>query len=306
MNGTTPDRLRFLIDTIIRALDEKIDGDDLAKRAYLSRFHFDRLVARGLKEAPATFRRRLLLERAAWRLKEGGDVTNVGLESGYEATEAFSRAFARAYGVPPSRFAAESRTFRLDAPNGIHFHPPAGLYLSGVARTRTMDITDRLLEHDAWLTEKLIDSAARLSEEDLDREVRPGNIVFRFEGPEPSVRSMLAHHVFAKEVWVAAMGGTAFPKEEEQSMAALRSRHKIAAQRFAEITRGIRDRGEWDDAFVDALCEPPESFTYGSVIAHIIEHAAHRRLLLTIVLRELGVKDLESPCPIDWERKING
>src|SRR6266545_8426803 len=61
----TRDRLRSLIDILIQSLDDPGRGDDLARRAYLSRFHFDRLIAAGLGEAPAGFRRRLLLEQAA-------------------------------------------------------------------------------------------------------------------------------------------------------------------------------------------------------------------------------------------------
>jgi AraC-like DNA-binding protein len=64
MQPSAPDRLRQLIDTILNALDERIEGDALAKRAYLSRFHFDRLVRRGLGEAPTT-----LLEPAGGRCR---------------------------------------------------------------------------------------------------------------------------------------------------------------------------------------------------------------------------------------------
>jgi AraC-like DNA-binding protein/uncharacterized damage-inducible protein DinB len=307
MDRALPDRLRFLIDTIINALDEKIDGDGLAKRAYLSRFHFDRLVANGLGEAPATFRRRLLLERAAWQLHTTS-VTDAGLNAGYNSTEAFTRAFNRAYGAPPSRFVAERhfRHFRLSAPNGIHFHPPAGLHISGIPRKNTMDLTDRLLEHDAWLTRRLIDTAEKLSEADLDKEIRPGNMVDRFAGPEPSVRALLAQHVFLKEVWIAAIDGTKFPEQPDDSLKGLRTRHETSAQRFREIARNVHDRGEWDDAFVDALCEPPQSFTYGSVVAHIIEHSAHRRGMIVSALSELGVSDVDSSCAIDWEKTLNG
>lgn len=299
-----PDRLRHLIDTILNALDEDVGGDELARRAYLSRFHFDRLIARGLGEAPTTFKRRLLLERSAWALMQGVSVTDAALEGGYGSPEAFSRAFARAYGCVPSHF-VERRDFRLDAPNGIHFHPPAGLRVPGTDRSSKMDLTDRLLEHDYWLTQRVLDRAAGLPDAELDREIRPGNIVDRFEGLEPSVRSMLAHHIFAKEVWNAAMDGTKFPTESDDSLAALNKRHQASGRRFIELTRQIRERGEWDDAFVDALCEPPESFTYGSVVAHILTNSAHRRMMLISALRELGVTDVESGCPIDWERKLD-
>jgi AraC family transcriptional regulator len=301
MQPTTPDRLRQLIDTILGALDERIEGDALAKRSYLSRFHFDRLVRRGLGEAPTTFRRRLLLERAAWQLLQSTSVTDAGLGAGYGSTEAFSRAFTRAYAVPPSRFALERPDFRLSAPNGIHFHPPGGLYIAGHDRSTTMDLTDRLLSHDAWVTERVLECAAQLSDAELDREIWRGHVVFRFDGPESSVRTMLANHVFAKEVWVAAMSGTGFPSGGDKTVLTLRTRHEVVAQRLREIVRGIRDRGEWDDAFVDALCEPPQSFSYGAVIAHLLSHAAHRRAMLLAALRELGVQDVVSGDPIDWE-----
>ncbi len=53
---------------------------------------------------------------------------------------------------------------------------------------------------------------------------------------------------------------------------------------------------------IDALCQPPQSFTFGGVLAHILTFAAHRRMTLVAVLRELGVEDVEAACPIDWER----
>src|SRR5215213_6384437 len=185
-----PDRLRDVVDAVIEALDQSLDGRALAARAMLSPFHFNRLVRAGIGEAPATFRRRLLLERAAWRLGRGASVSDAGLEAGYAAIEAFSRAFTRAHGVPPSRFADEPRDFKLAAPNDIHFHPPGGLLLPGQTRTATMDLSDRLVEHEHWHTARLLEQAATLSDDALDRHVRPKFVVHAFEGPEPDVRTM--------------------------------------------------------------------------------------------------------------------
>lgn len=67
MKPVRPDRLRDIIDAVLEALDDGFDGRALATRAMLSRFRFNRLVRAGIDEAPATFRRRLLLKRAAWR-----------------------------------------------------------------------------------------------------------------------------------------------------------------------------------------------------------------------------------------------
>ena len=73
---------------------------------------------------------------------------------------------------------------------------------------------------------------------------------------------------------------------------------------FAALVRRIRDRNEWDDVFVDALCTPPVSFTLGSVIAHILTAGVVRRQAVIEALRELGVRDVESRDPLDWERAI--
>ena len=298
------DRLRDVVDTVLEALDEGLDGRALAARAMLSPFHFNRLVRAGIGEAPATFRRRLLLERAAWRLGRGASVSDAALEAGYEAVEAFSRAFSRAHGIPPSRFASDARDFRLSAPNGIHFHPPGGLLLPGQPRTSSMDLSDRLVEHDHWHTARLLEQASALPDEALDRHVRPGFVVHAFEGPEPDVRTMLERIVFTKEVWTAAIGGRDIPPRDQSGIAALQARLTAVQPQFTALVRRIRDRGEWDDVFVDALCTPPVSFTFGSVIAHILTASVVRRQMVMGALADLGIKDVEMRDPIEWERML--
>jgi AraC family transcriptional regulator len=285
MKPVRPDRLRDVVDAVLEALDEGLDGPALAARAMLSPFHFNRLVRAGIGEAPAAFRRRLLLERAAWQLGKGASVTEAGLDAGYEAVEAFSRAFTRAHGVAPSRFADEPREFRLAAPNAIHFHPPGGLLLPGQPRSKTMELTDRLVEHDHWHTTRLLAQAATLSDEALDRPVRPGLIVHAFEGPEPDARTILDRLVFTKEVWTAAIGGREFSMERDTRIAGQIARLAAVQPQFTALVHRIRDRNEWDDVFVDALCTPPVSFTFGSVIAHILNAAAVRRHMAVEVLR---------------------
>jgi AraC family transcriptional regulator len=302
MKRVSPDRLRVLLDAMLEAFDEGLDGRSLAGRAYLSRFHFDRLVGAGLGEAPAALRRRLLLERAAWQLTQAVSVTDAGFQAGYGSTEAFSRAFRRAYARPPSRFARDGGDFRLWAPNGIHFHPPAGLLLQGDKGRPPMDLTDRLLEHDRWLTGRLLDHAAQLPDEALDRQIRPGHEVLSFDGPEPTVRAMLDRLVWTKEVWTAAIAGRDFPDGADRSIEGLRTRLASAGEEFVALARRVRDGGQWDHVFVDAMCDPPQSFTFGGVIAHVITFSAHRRQVLIGALEELGVEEITSGCPIEWER----
>src|SRR5438105_4856735 len=163
-----PDRLRALIDLVADSLDEGLDGSELAQRASFSRFHFGRLLSAAIGEPPGAFRRRLLLERAAWQIGwRGMTVTDAALEAGYGSLEAFTRSFRRAFGLSPRSFRSGPAGFRLTSPNGIHFHPPAGILVpgpTGLEGRRPMDLTDRMLEHDRWLTARLLDRAVTMDE----------------------------------------------------------------------------------------------------------------------------------------------
>ena len=124
----TSDRLSWLLDTIERSLDEpELTGADVAGRAYLSRFHFDRLVAAAVGESPGALRRRLLLERAAHTLATSdASVAEIAHDTGYRSPEAFARAFGRAYGGPPRAYRRSGRmTHDLPAPSGSTSIPPA-------------------------------------------------------------------------------------------------------------------------------------------------------------------------------------
>ena len=120
-----------------------------------------------------------------------------------------------------------------------------------------------------------------------------------FEGEEATAALMRERLVYTLEVWVAAIAGDAAPPAGGGDPLA---RLERAAPAFARFARSVRDRGAWDDAFVDALCEPPQSFTYGGVLAHVLTYGAVRREALASVLAELGAAVPSSGDPIEWEQ----
>ena len=71
------------------------------------------------------------------------------------------------------------------------------------------------------------------------------------------------------------------------------------------MLRDMERRDAWDDRSVDALCDPPESFVLGSIVAHVLTFAAHRRLLARAMLHELGV-EVDGADPINWLRARHG
>src|SRR3954447_576694 len=147
------DRLGWILDLVEQSLEHPdMSGDELASRAYLSRFHFDRLVAAALGEPPGALRRRLLLERAAHRLTGSDDPgIEIAFESGYGSSEAFARAFGRAFGAAPSLHRQKRGGHLLPSPSGVHFHPPGGLRLPPTTRSTTMDVLTRMIDHHLWL-----------------------------------------------------------------------------------------------------------------------------------------------------------
>ncbi len=111
------DTFRRFVDVLAESLDEAPSPDGLAARLHLSRFHVDRLVRSAAGETPAALRRRVLLERAAHRLLTTDDeVLAVALDAGFDSHEGFTRAFGRAYGVPPSRWRTQATGYRLGPP----------------------------------------------------------------------------------------------------------------------------------------------------------------------------------------------
>lgn len=297
------DRLRDLIDLVLGSLDDPgADGRALAREASFSRDHLDRILAAATGETPVGLRRRVLLERAAWQLRAAAEpASQVATAAGYGSLAAFSRAFARAYGVPPSAFAADGRPVELAAPNGIHFHPPGGLLVPGARSSAPAgrDLTARLVGHHLDRTRALLSLAATLPPGELERELSPGLVLVRFDGEEPSAALMAERLVAMLEVWMAAVLGEDVPAPASGPP---HERIDRAATRFARFSRTVRDRVAWDDAFVDALCDPPQMFTYGGVLAHILTYGAIRREALAAALAELGADVPDEADPILWEQ----
>ena len=287
------DRLRSIIDVLVD-IDDPAAGAELARRAHLSRFHFDRVSAAVLGESPGAFRRRLLLERAAYELTQGASATEAAFGAGYASLEAFTRAFQRTFGIAPSRFDGD---FRAEAPNGIHFHPPGGLLVPGDERRQTMDLTTRLVVQDNRLAEQLLAAAEPLDDAVLDEPVAVEPPTAAFQEDVLTLRAMLNRLVFTKEMWSAAIAGHAFVESAETSVPAMRERLGRAGSEFADLVQDIAGRDAWDTAFVDATCDPPESFTFGGAVAHVLTWEAYRRQVIAAALRRHGIDVAPNPSP---------
>jgi AraC family transcriptional regulator len=293
-----------LCGVVFESLDQEQDAKGLARHAYRSRTQFYRVFRAMIEETPVAMRRRLLLERAAWQLSRTQlSVTDIGLNANYGSLEAFTRAFRKAFRVSPSLYRRMGATYtHLHATNGIHHH-------SGKDDTKganqSMDLFDIFSGQESWHTRRLLDLAKTLNDEQLDSPLKNQMKVFPWDGPDQTLRQILDRMVQTKEAWAAALtGGNWSPMDNappaDRTPSAMLARLDTADAKFHGVLTEVRNRSAWDDTFVDALCEPPETFTFGGMFAHVITFNAHRRMLAMDALRRLGVKVDGFGCPSEY------
>ena len=300
------DRTVRLSDVVVNSLDENRTTSQLSREAYQSRTQFHRLFRALVDETPAAMRRRLLLERAAFQLRDSSaTVTEIALDANYNSLEAFTRAFRKAFHVSPSLY-RRMRTGPTHLPSAskIHFLAP-GSQLKGVE----MDLFDRFAGNDSWHTKKLLEYARTLTDEQLDRPLKSVVEILPWREKTKTLRQILENIIFTKEVWTAAINGTNFANingtpDSQKSPSAMLERLQKTDAELHRVLRDVGKRGEWDTTFIDALCEPAETFTYGGVFAHIMTFNAHRRLMALDALKQLGVQVEGFGDPMEYEESV--
>ena len=297
------DRLSMIV---ANSLDTPAKTRDLARQAYQSRTQFHRLFRSVIEETPAAMRRRLLLERAAYELTHTGmSVTDVALNASFGSLEAFSRAFRRAFRISPSLYRRmRDPHFHLPASNKIHFLAPGCSTKGG----RDMDLFDRFAGNDSWHTHRLLKYASTLTDEQLDRPMPTVVELLPWRESNKTLRQLLENIIFTKEVWTAALSGADMdmngPSPSQRSPQAMQQRLEKTDAELHRFFGDIRNRSAWDETFVDALCEPAETFTFGGVFAHIMTFNAHRRLMALDALRQLGVETEGFGDPMEYEESV--
>jgi len=274
------------------------------------------------EETPVAMRRRLLLERAAWQLSRTRlSVTDISLNANYGSLEAFTRAFQKAFGVSPSVYRRMGATHtHLYTTNGIH-HYSGKDDTKGAARS--MDLFDIFSGQESWHTRRLLDLAKTLNDEQLDRPLKNQVKVFPWDGPDQTLRQILDRMVQSKEVWAAALTGSGMPlmdnaPPEDRTPSAMLARMEKADAAVHSVLTDVRNRSAWEDTFVDALCEPPETFTFGEdtfvdalceppetftfggMFADVIAFNFYRRMLAIDALQRLGAKVEGFGCPEEY------
>ena len=211
---TGRDRLRELLDAVLD--EENRSLADMAHGAYSSPFHFSRRLVRDAGEPPVAMRRRVALERAAWQLARGVPVTDAAFAAGYGSVEGFARAFARAYGHPPSASPAAGR--RPAARRTGCRRPTASTSTPRTAcGSKVRPGRRRVRSPRCWCTTTSTTCARWWSwprastPAEYARERLPGLTLLHWAGPEGSIAALLNRCVGTYEIWLASVEGADHP-----------------------------------------------------------------------------------------------
>lgn len=85
-------------------LSHKIELDEIAATAFMSRFHYIRIFKQVYGLTPREYLRDLRINKAKELLKQGSSVTQTCFDVGYESLPTFSRAFKKGAGHSPKAY----------------------------------------------------------------------------------------------------------------------------------------------------------------------------------------------------------
>jgi AraC-like DNA-binding protein len=299
------DRLDRLVEGFVQRAAERPTGKEIARRASYSVAQTHRLFKAAYGEAPGEFRRRLVLERAADLLNRTDlSVWRIAHESGFASAEAFARAFRKRYNAAPRVFRRLRGHGWLPAPSTVHYWRGSLLTTMATGET-TMNLIERLIEHDLADTRRMIERARTLTPQQLDKPLPAPKPALFLECFEHTLRGRLDYLVGTKECWLAAVYGRPNPllEERDTSPTGLGDRWERVEQEWRELTRSVESEGRWNESFIDGLCEQPATFTFGGMIAHVIDRAARDRAEAYRAFVALGHEDAADGDPLTWEQR---
>jgi len=99
-------RMQRVLDHIDRHLDDDLDLDTVSRVAAFSKFHFHRQFSATFGMSVHRYVQLARLKRASQSLAsgDGQSVTDIAMDAGYDAPDAFARAFRQRLGQSPSSF----------------------------------------------------------------------------------------------------------------------------------------------------------------------------------------------------------
>lgn len=236
-------------------------------------------------ESPARFRRRVLLERAAYAMRSTHrTLLDIALDSGFTGQATFANAFRAEFGVLPSVWRADPTSHLIDSASDVHFHPPARLRLPARHRIDGVDLVVAMAEHHVVLVGGLVDRVGAVPEDALDHVPEAAEV--------PTLCAALSLLVDRMERVSAAVHdadhdpdhdadhdpGPGPGHEQDGAPASVRRRLDRVGPAFVAAVSRIAATGRFDETFVDAFSTDPHETSFGALVAEVLTGGDHHRL----------------------------
>jgi uncharacterized damage-inducible protein DinB len=145
------------------------------------------------------------------------------------------------------------------------------------------------LEYSAWASQRMLDAASRLTEEELSRD---------FKTSDKSVIGTLAHTFAADRFWLGRIQANApatFIDDEDRHFDVLRKEWPTLQQRWKEWAAPLTDQDVVARiSYKDTEGNPYEQPLW-QILLHVVNHATHHRGQVSGFLRAMG----HTPPPLD-------
>lgn len=145
------------------------------------------------------------------------------------------------------------------------------------------------LDYSAWASQRLLDAAAELTEDELNRD---------FGTSEHSVLGTLVHVFAADRVWLYRLAGgenPGFVSDADRSFAVLENDWPAIHERWRIWAAELTDEAalaplEYRDMKGNPYCQP-----VWQLVFHVVNHGTHHRGQVSGFLRAMG----KTPPPVD-------
>src|SRR3984885_852613 len=145
------------------------------------------------------------------------------------------------------------------------------------------------LDYSAWATQRLMDAAARLSEEELTRD---------FKTADKTVLDTLVHIYAADRIWlsrVTAEARATFVDPADRDLTLLQTEWPALHQRWRLWLRDFKDDDAFRVIFYKDMKGGEDSQPVWQILLHVVNHGTHHRGQVSGFLRAMG----QTPPPLD-------
>jgi len=138
------------------------------------------------------------------------------------------------------------------------------------------------IDYTAWASQRLVDAAALLSPEELNRD---------FQTADRSVLETLVHIFAADRLWLSRLAGTPHPgfvTDADRSMAVLRNDWPALYDRWREWAQGLTDENVLAPLAYKDMKGRAWNQPLWQLVLHVVNHGTHHRGQVSGFLRTLG------------------